>query len=410
MGKWEFYRKGYVRLRFWGEDPERFLNLCAYHKVPVWNLVTREKMYEMNTSVEGFRRLKGICRKSRVKIKIIGKHGLPFFFYRNKKRKAFFLGFFLGLGILFLLSRHIWNIHVEGNVYNSTQTILNYLEELDVRHGVLKKDLDCSYIAAQMREKFPDITWVSAKISGSRLILEIKENGALEESKEAENTVPVDLTAQTSGTIVSMVTRQGTPLKRQGDTCAAGEVLVSGRLDIKNDSGEIIGYEYTQADGDIYIQHNLEYYQEFSMDYEKPVYTGEEKKGLLLQLGDYYLRLEGKSPWEDYDRVTSLHQIKVTENFKLPVYYGSVTDYAYEKRTFTYSESEARQKAEENLNRLLESLEEKGVQISGNHVKIEIQGKTCTARGTLTVIEKNEQKTLTEILEQPTERNMQENE
>ena len=410
MGKWEFYRKGYVRLRFWGEDPERFLNLCAYHKVPVWNLVSREKMYEMNTSVEGFRRLKGICRKSRVKIKIIGKHGLPFFFYRNKKRKAFFLGFFLGLGILFLLSRHIWNIHVEGNVYNSTQTILNYLEELDVRHGVLKKDLDCSYIAAQMREKFPDITWVSAKISGSRLILEIKENGALEESKEAENTVPVDLTAQTSGTIVSMVTRQGTPLKRQGDTCAAGEVLVSGRLDIKNDSGEIIGYEYTQADGDIYIQHDLEYYQEFSMDYEKPVYTGEKKKGLLLQLGDYYLKKKKKSPWEDHDRVTSLHQIKVTENFKLPVYYGSVTDYAYEKRTFTYSESEARQKAEENLNRLLESLEEKGVQISGNHVKIEIQGKTCTARGTLTVIEKNEQKTLTEILEQPTERNMQENE
>ena len=410
MGKWEFYRKGYVRLRFWGESPERFLNLCAYHRIPVWNLISIDKAYEMNTTVEGFRRLKGICRKSRVQIKIIGKYGLPFFFYRNKKRKAFFLGFFLGLGLLFLLSRHIWNIHVEGNVYNSTQTILNYLEELNVRHGVLKKDLDCSYIAAQMREKFPDITWVSAKISGSRLILEIKENGALEKSKEAENTVPVDLTAQTSGTIVSMVTRQGTPLKRQGDTCAAGEVLVSGRLDIKNDSGEIIRYEYTQADGDIYIQHDLEYYQEFSMDYEKPVYTGEKKKGLLLQLGDYYLRMKGKSPWEDYDRVTSLHQIKVTENFKLPVYYGSVTDYAYEKRTFTYSESEARQKAEENLNRLLESLEEKGVQISGNHVKIEIQGKTCTARGTLTVIEKNEQKTLTEILEQPTERNMQENE
>ena len=213
----------------------------------------------------------------------------------------------------------------------------------------MKKDLDCSYIAAQMREKFPDITWVSAKISGSRLILEIKENGALEEAKEKEETVPVDLTAQTSGTIVSMVTRQGTPLKKQGDTCAAGEILVSGRLDIKNDSGEIIGYEYTQADGDIYIQHDLEYYQEFSMDYEKPVYTGEKKKGILFQLGGYYLQLKGRSPWENYDRVTSLHQIKLTENFKLPVYYGTVTDHAYEKQNFTYSEEEARQKAEENL-------------------------------------------------------------
>ena len=61
------------------------------------------------------------------------------------------------------------------------------------------------------------------------------------------------------------------------------------------------------------------------------------------------------------------------------------------------------EKAGENLNRLLESLEEKGVQISGNHVKIGTQDKTCTASGTLTVIEKNEQKILTEILEQPTE-------
>ena len=174
----------------------------------MWDLISIDKAYEMNTTVEGFRRLSGICRKSQVKIKIIGKYGLPFFFYRNKKRKAFFLGFFLGLGLLFLLSRHIWNIHVEGNVYNSTQTILNYLEELDVRHGALKKNLDCSYIAAQMREKFPDITWVSAKISGSRLILEIKENGALEEAKEKEEAAPVDLTAQTSGIIVSMVTRQ----------------------------------------------------------------------------------------------------------------------------------------------------------------------------------------------------------
>ena len=145
----------------------------------------------------------------------------PFFFYRNKKRKAFFLGFFLGISLLFLLSRHIWNIHVEGNVYNSTQVILNYLEELDVRHGVLKKDLDCSYIAARMRERFPDITWVSAKISGSRLILEIKENGAPEKTEEAEK-IPFDMTAQTDGVIVSMVTRQGTPSEKTGRCVCSG--------------------------------------------------------------------------------------------------------------------------------------------------------------------------------------------
>src|SRR5699024_2138828 len=101
-------------------------------------------------------------------------YGLPFFFYRNKKRKAFFIGIFLSFFILCLLSRYIWNIHVEGNLYNSTQSILNYLEEIGVHHGSLKKDLDCGEIAEQMREEFQNMTWVSAKISGSRLILEIK--------------------------------------------------------------------------------------------------------------------------------------------------------------------------------------------------------------------------------------------
>src|SRR5699024_1177389 len=128
----------------------------------------------------------------------------------------------------------------------------------------------------------------------------------------------------------------------------------------KNDSGEIIGYEYTQADADIYIQHDLEYYQEFSMDYKEPVYTGEQRKGILLQVGDYYLRLKRKSAWEDYDTVTELKQVKLTENFRLPVYYGSVTDYAYEEKTFTYSQTEAREKAQEDLNSLLRTLEEKG--------------------------------------------------
>ena len=52
MQKLESYRKGYVRIRFWGESPERFLNLCAYHKIPVWNLVSRDNAYEMNMTVE----------------------------------------------------------------------------------------------------------------------------------------------------------------------------------------------------------------------------------------------------------------------------------------------------------------------------------------------------------------------
>lgn len=404
MPGWKIYRYGYVRIRLRGESPERFLNLCAHHKIFVWDLVNRDGSYEMNVTVKDFRKLRGICRKTRGRVKIIGKYGLPFFFYRNKKRKAFFVGFFLAFCILAVMSRHIWNIHVEGNVYNSTQSILEYLEEIQVCHGVLKKDLDCAYIAQKLREEFPDITWVSAKISGSRLLLEIKENGNIYQAGERQKGA-YDLIADKTGTIVSMITRKGTPLKQEGETCQAGEILVSGRLDIYNDAKEVVRYEYTEADADIYVQYDLEYYQEFSMDHERPVYTGKKKEGYILQVGDYHIRLKGKPKWEAYDTITQMKQLKLTENFKLPLYLGTITDQEYEKRMFTYTEEQAREKAQSQLDALLETLEEKGVQIQGDHVKIGIQDKVCTVKGTLTVIEKIGQKALTEILPQPTERN-----
>ncbi len=404
MQDWNYYRKGYVRIRLCEGSPERFLNLCAHHKVSVWNLVCRKGCYEMNVTVKGFFSLQGICRKTGCRVKIMGKYGLPFFFYRNKKRKAFFIGIFLSFFILCLLSRYIWNIHVEGNLYNSTQSILNYLEEIGVHHGSLKKDLDCGEIAEQMREEFQNMTWVSAKISGSRLILEIKENGNIYQPKEQAETAS-DLISDKNGVIVSMITRKGTPLKKEGDACTTGEVLVSGRLDIKNDSQEVVKYEYTQADADIYVQHDLQYYHEFSMEYKKPVYTGQKKKGYLLRAGDYYLSLKGKPCWDSYDTVTEFRQLRLTENFRLPVFFGTSTDYQYEIGTFTYTEEEAEDKAKKKLNALLDGLRQKGVQISANRVKIGIQNGSCTAKGTLTVIEKTGQNVPIQILEQPAERN-----
>lgn len=409
MKDWKNYRKGYVRIRVCAPSPERFLNLCAHHQIFLWNLVYRENAYEMSVSISGFYRMQGICRKTHARVKIIGKYGLPFFFYRNRKRKAFFLGIFLGFFILCLLSRHIWNIHVEGNVHNSTQSILNYLEDLEVRHGVLKKNLDCAYIAQQMRGEFPDITWVSARISGSRLILEIKENETVL-PKGKEQAEVSDLVSDKTGTIVSMVTRKGRPLKKAGETCEKGEVLVSGRLELYNDSKEISRYEYTDADADVYVQYDLEYYQEFSMNYKKPVYTGEKKKGYVLQAGNYYFLLKGKPKWQEYDTVTGIRQLRITENFKLPVFFGTSTDYEYKTKTCTYTKEEAKKKAGEKLQTLLKSLEEKGVQISGNRVKIGIHNGVCTAQGTLTVIEKTGIPARVQILEQPAERNADVNE
>lgn len=409
MQNWNHYGAGYVRIKVYTQNPERFLNLCAYHKIVVWNLVNKNDIYEMNLSIKDFFRLKNICKKTSTRVLITGKYGLPFFFYRNKKRKAFFIGIFLSFLIMFFLSGYIWNIHVEGNIHNSTQSILNYLEKIDVHHGISKKELDCAFIAEKLRGEFPDITWVSAKITGSRLLLEIKENDNIYTEKIHEKGA-YDLVADKTGKIVSMVTRKGTPVKKTGETCKKGEVLVSGRLEILNDSKEIEKYNYTDADADIYVEYPLEYYQQFSMNYQKPVYTGKQKKGYLLQIGDYFFDFKKKPSWENFDTTTNLKQVRLTENFKLPIFYGTTTDYEYEMQKAVYTKKEAKEKVQYQLKVLLKNLKEKGVQISENHVKIKIQNNVCTASGTLLVIEKMEKKVPTDILLQHTERNLDINE
>ena len=74
-----------------------------------------------------------------------------------------------------MLSGRIWNIHIEGNRANSTPEILKFLEDQGVSHGMKKKSLNCSAIAASIREEYPQTAWVSARTEGTRLVITVKE-------------------------------------------------------------------------------------------------------------------------------------------------------------------------------------------------------------------------------------------
>ena len=145
-----------------------------------------------------------------MRIHILEKQGLPFWVEKGVKRKAFFLGFFLCGMILLMLSGRIWNIHIEGNRANSTPEILKFLEDQGVSHGMKKKSLNCSAIAASIREEYPQTAWVSARTEGTRLVITVKE-GDFQNKKKKEKVEPCNLTATESGTVVKIITRAGVP-------------------------------------------------------------------------------------------------------------------------------------------------------------------------------------------------------
>lgn len=385
MGKIFRCLSGSVTILVRGNQLERFLNLCRSRNISMEHIRRKEGQITARIKIRDFFRLRPVRNKTGVHIQVTEKQGMPFFFLRSKKRKAFFAGFSLGLVLLFFLSGRIWNIHIQGNVQNSKPEILEFLEKQGVSHGMAKASVSCSEIAAAVRKQFPEITWVSARIEGTRLILEIQEG--ISEKREVQEETPCDLIANQDGTIVKMIVRSGVPVKKPGDTCKKGEVLVSGEVHIMNDEQEIQRYEYVHSDADIYISRKISYYKEIPLKNETLKKTGEESSGWYVKVGKWYLEIFGHKG-DDWRKYSEEHPLYLTENFRLPLALGKVKQIKYRQTAGVYTEREAEDLAVSQLQDYERELMEKEKQILENHVRISVSKTACTARGTILVVEK----------------------
>ena len=92
--------------------------------------------------------------------------------------------------------------------------------------GCPKKKINCSEVAAAVRKNFPEITWVSARIEGTRLILNIQEG--IIPQKTNSNTSPCNLLADKDGVITDMIVRRGIPVKSPGIPAKRGTSGIRG--------------------------------------------------------------------------------------------------------------------------------------------------------------------------------------
>lgn len=79
MTEWLKRLRGYVKIRVWGFAPQRFINLCSNKGILLWNIEKQDDVYIMCVSLESFYRLRSIARKTKVRVVISERYGLPFF-------------------------------------------------------------------------------------------------------------------------------------------------------------------------------------------------------------------------------------------------------------------------------------------------------------------------------------------
>lgn len=377
--------KGYLLILLKGYSPERFLNICSVHQIELWNVNHTKEGYECNISVADFKRLKPIVQKTRTKLIIRKRYGFPFFLYKYRKRKAFFLGVISAFLAVYVLSLFIWDIHIEGNYSYTEQVLLDYLSSEQIVHGMKISEVDCEQIEKLLRSQYSDIIWVSASVSGTRLIIQIEEN--FDKWKEKEETVYNNIVADRDCKITSIVTRSGTPMVKQGDIVAKGDILVSGVVEITDEYGAVMKTEYTSADADIYGESVYWYEDRIDLNQQKKLYTGNEKYGWSVSLFQNRLFLKaGKTGFEHFDILTENHPLVIGTNFYLPF---SIEKWYYKEYCYgqvSLTKEEAEEQLKKNINDFFENLIQKGVQIVGNNVKISIDEKTGSASGRLLII------------------------
>ena len=186
----------------------------------------------------------------------------------------------------------------------------------------------------------------------------------------------MDLVATRAGTVSYIITRSGVPQVSTGDTVEQGAVLVSGAVPVYNEDTTVRKYQFVQADADIILRYGEDISVEQSVSYEEKRYTGEEKKVYVLGAGDreWSLRLR-KIPYQAYDSSVEKKQVKLLEHLYLPFSYGHKTIREYEITQQKHSEEEMKTLMQEEWDKIISTLEEKGVQIAEKNVTIKKNDK-----------------------------------
>ena len=406
-----------VRCLVTGEETLRFVNLCRNNGIELRHLVRRENAIQMEIDAENFKKLRPLVRKTHVKIHILNRHGPAFFFYRHKRRWWFLLGMTVFAGMIYMLSLFVWQIDIDGNRKYTDALILQALAQMDVKTGCRKSEIDLPKIEEELRIMYNEITWVSASIAGTKLQIELREgdlkisgssgggqtgnvkrvenreNNPKTQNGESETDLPANLVADEDAIITNLVVRRGTVAVRYGDEVKKGDVLIEGKVYIYNEDETLKKVDYLTAEGDVFGKYQELYEKHYQRKHEVRSYTGKNYR----ELG---VAIVGKSfclpVWENIlkkqleentlSEVWSWKkQFRLTPTFYLP-FALEYTEYVpYENVVEEYTDEVIKKMAEEELQKYLNELEKKGVQIISNSVTISLDAGGGHAKGVLTL-------------------------
>jgi len=305
--------KGYVIINVSGFYIERFLYICAKQGIELFGIGKKtENGVVVCINIKDFKRIRPIVFKTKVRVSILNKYGLPFFFKRAKKRRALVAGMLLLSVMAFISSRFIWSVEINSDDEEVTNELISAINLAGVHIGAYKPFLpDGEKIKSIIMNNTDNIVWAWVYIKGTKAVVDFKEG--IPAPLVVDWSVPCDVVAQRDGIITEIIEKNGEKRVTSGDAVTKGDLLIAGTLDTPEG-----GYKTVHSIGNVYARVWHEKSGEYKLYVENEIPTGNKKDFITLKLFSkcFDLFLNETVDFSQYNISENLSELKIgKENY-----------------------------------------------------------------------------------------------
>jgi len=350
------YIRGYVIIIIEGYFIEKFINICLHRQIFLWDIRRKSgRKIILKVSIKGFKLLRPIARKTRCRVKVVSKKGLPFLLHRYRQRKTFLAGAFIFLALLFFMSSFIWSVEISGNETIDTQVIEEKLKEYGMAPGKFKYGIDTKKAVSDLMIDIKELSWIGIELKGTRVKVSLRERIPIPEILPKNK--PCSIYAAKDAIINRIIVKEGIETVSAGDTVKKGQEVISGRVPVANEKDT---FRYVHAMGTVEARTWYEATAPVEKKYIEEIRTGKKYSNYTLSIFSNDIKLFHKNPgFEFYEKEDTSKILSIGKDLVFPFGVKIENYYEITKKTVEVSEEEAKNRASEKaFNKLMEEIPE----------------------------------------------------
>ena len=308
------YIIGYLGITMEGYYIERFINMCRSNKIAIWHLKRKKEVQlDFCVGIQDFKEICKIAKKTRGKVKINRKRGLPFLLHRYQKRKIFFIFLLLMIALTVLSSYFVWNVDIREENGQELENIARDIEEAGLKIGEWKGKINTKEIINKIRLQRKDIAWMGIELKGTNAIVKVVK--ADEKPEIINEEEYCSIMADKVGIITKINAQKGMANVKVGDTVNIGDTLINGWME-----GKYTGIRYVHAKGEVEAKVWHTKFINVPYNATERVETGNVENRYAIKFNNFKINFPKKlSKFEIYDTIETENKMKLFSDFYLPI-------------------------------------------------------------------------------------------